>query len=144
MTWKASRDPLFRGDDRSAVKLPTPGADRNMVRHVLFIDGPGRPSPYLSTSEEWSTARRFAGSHGAVWETTVSLAVTHDARHIPRKELLSLMRGTGRGLAAWNSAVEVAQARRYVEEWDEHLLDFHATQPERIRSVVDAIFRRAR
>ena len=41
-----------------------------------------------------------------------------------RTELLSLMKGNGKGKAKWPSAFEVMQARRYVEQWEEHLLDF--------------------
>lgn len=44
--------------------------------------------------------------------------------HVSRTELLSLMKGNGKGKAKWENAFEVMQARRYVEQWNEHLLDF--------------------
>ena len=38
------------------------------------------------------------------------------------------MKGNGKGKAKWPNAFEVMQARRYVEQWGEHLLDFHGIQ----------------
>ncbi len=37
------------------------------------------------------------------------------------------MKGNGKGKAKWENAFEVMQARRYVEQWNEHLLDFRET-----------------
>ena len=121
--WKASKDPLYRGDVASGVRAPTPAADASLVRHVLFLEGPGRETPYLSASESLETARHFAGS-GAVWETSVGKAKESSVGHISNSELLSSLKGNGKGKARWDDAFEVMQARRYVEQWSEHLLDF--------------------
>lgn len=120
--WKMSKDPLFRGDARNAVCVPNPDADDSIVRHVMYLEGPGRETPYLSTSEEYELAEMF--SNGAVWETFVAVARKESVGHISRTELLSLMRGNRKGKAKWPNAFEVMQARRYVEQWGEHLLDF--------------------
>lgn len=131
--WKLSRDPLFRGDSSTGVQVPDPVADKSIVRHVLYLDGPGRLTPYVSTSESMSAAQHFAGRTGVVWSTTHSKACQQGVAHRPRKELLELLRGKGKGDAAWHSAFEVAQARRYVEEWDEHLFDFRdVPEPDRV------------
>jgi hypothetical protein len=88
----------------------------------MYFEGPGRESPYLSTSEEYDLAENF--SNGAVWQTLVKIAEAESVAHISRTELLSMMKGNGKGLAKWPNAFEVMQARRYVEQWGEHLLDF--------------------
>lgn len=124
--WKASQDLLYRGDGKHAVCVPTPDADDSIVRHIMYFEGPGRKTPYLSTSEEYELARNF--SHGAVWQTLVKIAMAESIRHISRMELLSLMKGNGKGRAKWPNAFEVMQARRYVEQWGEHLLDFREVE----------------
>jgi hypothetical protein len=86
----------------------------------------GRETPYLSTSEEYNLAENF--SNGAVWQTFVKKAKAESVRHISQSELLSLMKGNGKGKAKWPNAFEVMQARRYVEQWGEHLLDFRETE----------------
>ncbi len=120
--WKMSKDPLFRGDSRNQVSVPNPHADDSIVRHIMYFEGPGRETPYLSTSEEYELAENF--SNGAVWETRVKLARQESVGHISRTDLLSLMKGNGKGKAKWPNAFEVMLARRYVEQWGEHLLDF--------------------
>lgn len=120
--WKMSKDPLYRGDAKNAVCIPNPEADDSIVRHVMYFEGPGRETPYLSTSEEYEVAEKF--SSGGVWETFVRIVKKESVRHISRTELLSLMKGNGKGKAKWPNAFEVMQARRYVEQWGEHLLDF--------------------
>ncbi len=122
--WKASKDPLFRGDCQEEVTRPVPAADRSIVRHVLYLDGAGRATPYVSTTESALVAERFAGKSGRVWETTVPKARSQGVDHRGRTELLSLLKGKGKGDCTWHSAFEVMNARRYVEEWQEHLLDF--------------------
>lgn len=124
--WKASKDPLYRGDGKHSVCVPSPDADDSIVRHVMYFEGPGRETPYLSTSEEYDLAENF--SNGSVWQTFVRIANTESVKHISRTELLSLMKGNGKGKAKWPNAFEVMQARRYVEQWGEHLLDFHGIQ----------------
>ena len=88
----------------------------------MYFEGPGRETPYLSTSETYECADQF--SDGAVWQTLVRVAGREGVGHIGRAELLTLMKGNGKGKAKWPSAFEVMQARRYVEQWAEHLLDF--------------------
>lgn len=120
--WKASKDPLYRGDAKDSVCVPNPDADDSFVRHIMYFEGPGRETPYLSTSEQYELAENF--SAGAVWQTFVKTAEQESIRHISHTELLSQLKGNGRGKAQWPSAFEVMQARRYVEQWGEHLLDF--------------------
>lgn len=124
--WKMSKDPLFRGDSKEKVCVPNPHADDSIVRHVMYFEGPGRETPYLSTSEEYELAENF--SNGAVWETLVKIAKAESVDHIGRTELLSLMKGNGKGKAKWPNPFEVMQARRYVEQWGEHLLDFREVE----------------
>jgi hypothetical protein len=97
-----------------------------VVRHVLYLEGPGRETPYLSTSEQREVAERFAQA-GGVWETSVAHANAEGIGHISRLELLGILRGNGKGAATWPNAFEVMQARRYVEQHAEHLLDYRET-----------------
>lgn len=124
--WKMSKDPLFRGDSKEKVCVPNPHADDSIVRHVMYFEGPSRETPYLSTSEDYELAANF--SNGAVWETMVKVAKEASVGHIGRTELLSLMKGNGKGKAKWPNPFEVMQARRYVEQWGEHLLDFREVE----------------
>lgn len=120
--WK-KQDPLFSGDAEAAVSVPTPDANAAIVRHILYLEGPGRESPYLSVSEARDLAARFAQDRG-LWKTFVKHAAVRDIGHISNKELLQLLKGAGKGMASWDDGYEVMQARRYVEQWSEHLLDF--------------------
>lgn len=138
--WKMSRDPLFRGDRKEYVSRPVPLANPSIVRHVLFLEGPGRDTPYLSTTEEYEIAEHFA-NNGQVWQTYVKEFRKEGVRHISKSELLRLMKGNGQGKAKWKSAYEVMQARRYVEQWGEHLLDFR--EVTEVDVVVDKIFCRS-
>ncbi len=122
--WKPSKDPLFRGDKKDRVCEPHVNADRSLVRHILYLEGPGRETPYLSCTEVEDVAEIFAGKEGAVWVTMLKKAQFLGIAHISKTELLTLLKGKGKGRAAWNSSFEVMQARRYVEQWSEHLLDF--------------------
>lgn len=140
--WKAAKSPLYRGSDDGPPGAPTPGAHRSIVRHVLYLEGPGRPTPYLSVTEDLPTAERFG--HGSVWETSVTQATGARFRHIPRKELLQLLTGQGKGDAHWPRADEVAQARRYVEEHAEHLLDGDPIPPADAVAASHAAFARRR
>lgn len=142
--WKQHRDPLFRGDASTGITAPTPVADPNIVRHILYLDGPQRPTPYLSTTEDREVAARFAGRMGTIWETRVPALTPTAVRHISRKELLDLLKGKGKGDATWPSALEVAQARRYVEEWDEHLLDWRDVPDPAVRATLETLFQRSR
>jgi len=125
--WRAKRDPLFRGDGASAVTRPTPTGDSSVVRHILFLGGSGRETPYLSTTERRSVAEHFAGRHrGAVWKTNVNDWPGRAVKHFSRSDLSLMLRGKGKGLATWSSAWEVARARVLAEQWAEHLADFRA------------------
>ena len=127
LKWKGSRDPLYRGDYKGMIRRPVPSADDSVVRHILYLDGPGRDTPYLSTTEEEAVAKRFAGTKGAVWQTTVKKAKNLGVGHLSKTDLLSQLNGNGKGRAKWDSPFEVMQARRYVEQSSEHLLDFRNT-----------------
>lgn len=120
--WRTT-DPLFRGDDAASVRPPTPAADASVVRHILYLEGPGRETPYLSVTEDLDTAARFA-QPGGLWQTSVTQARHVGVAHLSNKELLQLLKGPGKGLANWPDPFEVMQARRYVEQWSEHLMDF--------------------
>jgi hypothetical protein len=138
-SWKASKDPLFRGDVAHGVRPPVSTANDSFVRHVLYLEGPGRETPYLSTSEDLETAKRF-GPDGAVWITQVARAKAASVGHIGNSELLNALKGNGKGKAKWPDPFEVMQARRYVEQWSEHLLDFRKVQDT--AAVAAAIFQK--
>ncbi|RWR51306.1 hypothetical protein EOW65_03830 [Sinirhodobacter ferrireducens] len=135
--WRPSKDPLFRGDHKDSLCVPVPSADDSIVRHVMYLEGPGRETPYLSTTEQREVAERFA-QQGGVWSTSVSNASAEGVTHISKSDLLGLMRGQGKGDAKWPDAYEVMQARRYVEEHGEHLLDFRKVDDP--KTVVTKIF----
>lgn len=122
--WKASRDRLYRGAARDAPGDPAPGANASIVRHILYLEGAGRESPYLSFSEDEVVAERFAGKDGRVWTSSAPVLKRHKVGHISRRELTQWLRGTGKGRAEWSSVWEVLRARQYVEENAEHLADF--------------------
>ncbi|MEZ4293574.1 MAG: hypothetical protein R3B70_01260 [Polyangiaceae bacterium] len=141
--WRQRRDPLWRGDTVPLTR-PVPGADGAIVRHVLFLDGPGRPTPFHSATESRRTAEHFAGPGGKVYETYVTSVEEVGARHISHIELLGLLRGKGHGKAKWHSAFEVLQARRKVEEHIEHLFDFVALEgltDAEIGALVSGLYR---
>jgi hypothetical protein len=122
--WSASKNPLYRGDQANGVCVPNPGADKSIVRHILYLEGPGRETPYLSNTELLEIAERFAGSDGKIWQAFVADAKAFGVTHLSKSELISLLKGPGKGNAKWSSAFEVMRARQYVEQWSEHLLDF--------------------
>jgi hypothetical protein len=123
--WRQRRDPLWRGDSAAGLARPSPRADPSIVRHVLYLDGAGRETPYHSTSEDRDMAAHFAGGPGGrVYETSVGKAQAAGVRHVSRLELLGMLQGKGKGDARWPSAYEVMTARRYVEQWSEHLLSY--------------------
>lgn len=141
--WRQKADPLWRGDNAAGVSLPDPTADPSLVRHILFLEGAGRPTPFHSTTEDHAVAKYFAGSSGKVFQTGVARAAALKIKHISRLELLRLLRGKGQGRAAWSSPMEVMQARRYVEERLEHLLDFtdlSTLAPAEVSALVAALY----
>jgi hypothetical protein len=140
--WKKKRDPLYRGDDATALSLPDPTARTSVVEHVLYLGGAGRRSPYQSTSESEGTAQRFAGRNGRVYQTTAPRAEGLGIVHIGQVELKKLLRGKGHGRAAGSSPLLVMQARQYVERWAEHLLDFSAVVDEDVPRIVGGLYER--
>ena len=141
--WTQKKSKLLRGDKCGGVTPPNPQADASIVRHILFLEGKGRETPYASTTEDEEIAKRFAGHDGCVYETKVDTIQKNDAKHISRRELLQLLKGKGKGRANWPSAYEVMRARSLVEEWSEHLVDFTGQkelgQPE-VDELVGKIF----
>ncbi|WP_295457433.1 hypothetical protein [uncultured Thiodictyon sp.] len=122
--WKLSKDPLYRGDRVNGVAPPTHGANPSLVRHILYLEGHGRETPYLSCTESNDIAAIFSGKNGKVYQTSVSTWKPNGVSHRSRKELLALLKGKGNGKAEWSSAFEVMRANQYVEEHQEHLADF--------------------
>ena len=100
--WRPSRDPLLRGDAITGVRAPVATANDSIIRHVLYLEGPGRETPYLSTSESMAAASRFAQA-GVVWKTLVKKAQANGVGHIGNSELLSLMKGNGKRKAKWDA-----------------------------------------
>lgn len=123
MAWRKKMDPLYRGDASHSVQTPVPKANPSIVRHILYLGGYGRDTPYVSTTERVEIATFFA-ARGSVWKTTAPLAEEQGVAHIDNKQLLALLKGRGKGKAKWPNAYEVLQAKRYVEQHFEHLLDF--------------------
>lgn len=134
-SWKMTRDPLFRGDSASGVSIPRPSANRSIVRHILYLEGFGRETPYLSASEVRATAEYFAGPEGDIYVGRPKEWPVLGVKHRSRKELLQLLRGKGRGDAEWPSAFEVLRAHQYVEESQEHLADFTSAEHLSLREL---------
>ena len=142
-SWKSGRDPLYRGDMKEGISPPDPSAEPSIVRHVLYLDGAGRRTPYLSTTEDKTTAQRFAGRNGRVYRTSVPDWLKEEVKHRSKRELAQLLRGRGKGDAVWPNAFEVMQARRYVEENAEHLADFRSKEKlslEEVTHLVERLF----
>lgn len=121
--WRKSRDPLFRGDG-TELTTPTPGSDLSFVDHILYIGGRGRETPYLSLSESEAVAERFAGSRGKLWRSRVPDAESESVRHVSRTQLLSYLKGAGKGEARGVDPYLLMRARSYVESSAEHLYNF--------------------
>lgn len=120
---------LFRGDDPAGVTIPVPAADASLVRHILYLGGKGRETPYLSTSEDRTSAEVF----GAVWETSHNKVKAEEHRGVRVRaytELLAVLQGRGHGDAGGYSPFQVSQARKFVERHLEHLLDFRGAKAE--------------
>jgi hypothetical protein len=92
------------------------------------LEGYGRETPYLSSSQSLATAARFAGSDGSVYIGRPETWPAAGVKHRGRKELLQLLRGKGKGDGQWHSAFEVMRAHQFVEESEEHLADFSAAE----------------
>lgn len=112
----------------------------SIVAHILYLGGPGRSTPYQSTSESEDLAGQFAGPNGRIYRTTAGEAEARSVGHIGRVELLKLLRGKGHGRAKWSNAFEVMQARRYVEQWAEHLLDFRGISSTDVATIVAELY----
>ncbi len=137
--WRKA-DTLFRGDSPDGLAIPTPSSTCSIVEHVLYLGGTGRSTPYHSATENEEIASHFAGKDGRVYRTTVRAAEARAVHHIGQVELLGLLRGKGKGRAKWKSALEVMQARRYVEQWAEHLLDFRDVAANSVKTVVQELY----
>lgn len=140
--WKASDD-LYRGDDAKAVTVPDPKSKTGIVPHILYLGGKGRATPFSSTTESEDHAEVFAGKDGTVWETDVATANKQGAKHLSRTDLLSNLKGYGKGKAKWTDAFEVKQAAAYVQQWSEHLLDWSGVDTSSIEGKVKSTFRKA-
>lgn len=77
-----------------------------------------------------------------MYRTDARKAESHAVGHLSRTELMRLLRGKGQGRARWPSAYEVMQARRYVEQWAEHLLDFGDIDAVRVGKAVAELYKR--
>lgn len=121
--WKTSDD-LYRGDHTGGVCVPNPTADKSIVRHILYLEGKGRETPYLSATEDRKTAETFAAPSGQVYSSNISAWEGLNVRHFSRNTLMDLLQGTGKGLARSPKASLVMTARNYVERHKEHLADF--------------------
>lgn len=137
-------DPLFRGDGSDAVSVPNPAADPSLIRHILYIGGYGRESPYLSTSSEESSAARFAAG-GRIWKTSGEFAERLGAKHVSQSDLQTILKSSTKGRAHWNNAWQRLQASKYVELHAEHLIDFIPFKKAgtSVKSVVHKMFARA-
>ncbi len=82
---------------------------------MYFLEGPGRKTPYVSTSEQYDLAENFAKA-GAVWKVYVQNAQPKGVNHINKFDLLAVMKGNRKGKAKWPESYDVMQARRYVEQ----------------------------
>ena len=77
---------------------------------------------------------------GSIWKTTAPLADENDVGHIDNKQLMTLLKGKGKGKAKWPNAYEVLQAKRYAEQHFEHLFDFSGVGAKSVAGVVVKIF----
>jgi hypothetical protein len=138
-------DPLFRGDQADAVSTPHPAADPSLVRHILYLGGYGRESPYLSTSSDESSASAFAAGGGRVWQTSGQRAEQLGTKHISQAELQVTLKSSKTGRARWPNARQRLQARLYVEQHSEHLIDFipFKKSPATVGQAVQAMFEKA-
>lgn len=140
MAWRKKSDFLYRGDDADAVFVPVSAANPSIVRHILYLDGYGRDTPYSSTSERKEVAVLF-GARGGIWITRAPLAEENSVAHIDNKQLLGLLTGKGKGKARWPNAYEVLQAKKYAEQHYEHPLDFSGVTDAAV--VIRKIFSKA-
>ncbi len=139
---KSSKVPiadLYRGDAATSVSVPTPGADDNVVRHILWLGGAGQETPYTSTTHSHATAQYFARA-GRIWTTTRPLAILHGAALIEQSELLQNLKGKGKGRRFQSAPRHVARARVLAERHQEHLLDWTGTKPSEIAGRIAATF----
>lgn len=139
--WREKKDDLFRGDDANLTR-PDPSATKSLVPHILFLGGAGRPTPYHSTTESTAVASEFAGKKGKIFKTTVPKAQSLGLGHLGKLALMGLLRGKGKGHAAWHSPYEIMQARKLVEQHLEHLIDFsgYSEEQERLSDILSRLY----
>lgn len=116
-----------------------------MIRHILYLGGYGRESPYLSTSGDESLAGRFASGGGRVWKTSGELAERLGAKYLSQSELQTILKSSTKGRASWSNARQRLLARKYVELHAEHLIDFlpFKQTPTTVKGVVLKVFEKA-
>lgn len=134
-------DPLQRGDSAHAVTPPAPKGPDSIVRHLLQVDD--SRSPYLSTTERISEAKRWAGKSGTVWHTFVAQIESAELRWISRVELLEMLKAGKDAAVAWPRRSDLLTAQQYVEESAEHLIDFRSLTDqsgESVRAIVGSLF----
>jgi hypothetical protein len=138
-------DPLFRGDGSDAVSVPAPVAEPSLIRHILYLGGLGRESPYLSTSGDRTLADKFATRGGRVWKTSGALAEQLGAKHISQSDLQATLKSSKTGRASWSNARQRLLARKYVELHAEHLIDFipFKQTPAAVKGAVLKMFEKA-
>ena len=122
--WKLGHDQLYRGDMDPGPTPATFGSNPSIIRHILYLEGLGRETPYLSTSEFQASAQYFADGGGRVYTTNPMTWIGQNVSHIPRTMLNQLLTGKGKGRASWDRASDVRRARELVELHFEHLADF--------------------
>lgn len=131
-------DRLYRGNDDEVAGRPDPRANDNLVRHVLYLGGRGRASPYLSATADRNEAAEF----GPTWETTSAAVQASGARHLPNDALIAALK-RNRGRARWPSTRDRQRALKYAEQHGEQLVDYGAfpDAPSALSAVATAFVR---
>jgi hypothetical protein len=135
------REPqVYRGNSDDVAGRPEPSADSNLVRHVLYLGGPGRSSPYLSLTADRATAVDF----GTLWESSVAALNSAGARHLPTEALITALK-RNQGRSKWPSARDRQRALKYVEQHGEELADYRSFSDARSAlAAVNVAFVRSR
>jgi len=121
----SSDSPRYRGNDDEVAGRPAPKADSNLVRHVLYLGGRGRATPYLSITADRDEAATF----GALWKTSSAALRSSGAKHLPNDALIAALT-SNKGRARWPSTKDRLRAAKYAEEHGEELADFSAFDDE--------------
>jgi hypothetical protein len=116
-----TEDHLYRGNDDEVAGRPDPAADRNLVRHVLYLGGRGRATPYLSITADRDEAAFF----GLVWQTSSAALASSGTKHLQNDALIAALK-RNKGRSRWPSTKDRLRAAKYAEEHGEELADFVA------------------